>query len=247
MRGGQKPDAFPAKIAGRVRSRSGHADPVRVSLRALSMNCLRLSAFFALSLPPFASAAEPLYANDFQSAEVGKTPKDFLVISGAFTVQQDGANKVLELPGEPLDTFGALFGPTEKDGLSVSARFFGTKTGRKFPAFGLSVNGAGGWRLQVSAAKKALEIFKGDDSRISVPFEWTSGAWTSLRIQVRKTPAGSWVVEGKAWLSANAEPQKPSIALEEKDAPSAGRPGIWGSPFSGTPIRFDDLLIVPAS
>ena len=211
------------------------------------MNRLRLSAFFALALPLFAPAAEPLYANDFESSEVGKTPKDFLVISGAFTVRQDGANKVLELPGEPLDMFGALFGPSEKDGLNVSAKFFATKTGRKFPAFGLSVNGAGGWRLQVSAAKKALEIFKGDDVKISVPFEWTGGAWTSLRIQVRKTPAGSWMIEGKAWPAAGAEPPKWSIALEEKDAPSAGRPGVWGSPFSGTPIRFDDLLIVPVS
>ena len=211
------------------------------------MNRFHLSAFFGVVLPLFAPAAEPVYTNDFESAEVGKAPKDFLIISGAFIVRQDGANKVLELPGEPLDTFGALFGPSEKDSLSVSAKFFGTKTGRKFPAFGLSVNGTGGWRLQVSAAKKTIELFKGDDAKMGVPFEWTSGAWTSLRIQVRKTPAGSWMIEGKAWASTGAEPAKWSIALEENDAPSAGRAGIWGSPFSGTPIRFDDLAVVPAS
>ena len=211
------------------------------------MNRIPLSTLFALALPVFAPAAEPVYANDFEKDEVGKTPKDFLIISGAFTVQQDGANKVLELPGEPLDTFGALFGPSEKNGLSVSAKFFGTKTGRKFPAFGLSVNGAGGYRLQVSAAKKLIEIFKGDEVRSSAPFEWAAGVWTTLRIQVRKTPAGAWMIEGKAWPAASAEPPKWSISLEEKDAPSAGRPGIWGSPFSGTPIRFDDLVIVPAS
>ena len=211
------------------------------------MNRTHLSALFALALPVFAPAAEPVYANDFEADEVGKTPKDFLVISGAFAVQRDGANKVLELPGEPLDTFGALFGPAEKDGLSVSAKFFGTKTGRKFPAFGLSVNGAGGYRLQVSAAKKLIEIFKGDEVRSSAPFEWVTGEWTTLRIQVRKTPAGAWMIEGKAWPAAGAEPPKWGISLEEKDAPSAGRPGIWGSPFSGTPIRFDDLVIVPVS
>ena len=211
------------------------------------MNRFHLSALFASALPVFAPAAEPVYANDFEAAEVGKTPKDFLVISGAFTVQQDGANKVLELPGEPLDTFGALFGPSDKDSLNVSAKFFGTKTGRKFPAFGLSVSGAGGYRLQVSAAKKLIEIFKGDEVKSSTPFEWVGGAWTSLRIQVRKTPAGSWMIEGKAWPAASAEPPKWNISLEEKDTPSAGRPGLWGSPFSGTPIRFDDLVIVPAS
>ena len=209
------------------------------------MNCLRFAALFAFALPSFAAADVPVYANDFESAEVGKTPKDLLVISGAFTVQADGGNKFLELPGAPLDMFGALFGPSEKDGVSVSAKFFATKTGRKFPAFGLSVNGPGGYRLQVSAGKKQIEIFKGDDVRIGMPFEWTDGAWLSLRIQVRKTPAGAWTIEGKAWPAAGAEPEKWNIALEEKDAPAAGRPGIWGSPFSGTPIRFDDLAIAP--
>ena len=204
-----------------------------------------LSALLALALSAFANAAEPVYANDFESADVGKPPKDFLIISGAFLVQQEGANKFLELPGSPLDTYGALFGPAQMDGLSATAKFFGTKTGRKFPAFGLSLNGAGGYRLQVSAAKKQLEIFKSDESRSSVPFEWTDAAWLSLRIQARKTPAGGWVIEGKAWPAAAAEPEKWNIALEEKDAPAAGRPGVWGSPFSGTPIRFDDIAITP--
>ena len=209
------------------------------------MNSLRLSAVLALALPLFTRAEEPAYANDFQSAEVGKTPKDFLVIAGAFTVQQEGAQKFLELPGSPLDTFGALFGPAKMEGLSVTGKFFGTKTGRKFPAFGLSLNGAGGYRLQESAAKRQLEIFKGDESRVSVPLEWADAAWLSLRIQARQTPAGAWVIEGKVWPAGEGEPGSWSISLEEKDAPAAGRPGVWGSPFSGTPIRFDDLAVTP--
>lgn len=203
------------------------------------------SALLALALPDFANAAEPVYANDFESAEVGKAPKDFLIISGAFLVQQEGGKKFLELPGSPLDTFGALFGPAQTEGMSVTAKFFATKSGRKFPAFGLSLNGAGGYRLQVSAAKKQIEIFKSDESRIGVPFEWTDATWLSLRIQARKTAAGGWVIEGRAWPAGGAEPEKWNITLEEKDAPAAGRAGIWGSPFSGTPIRFDDLAITP--
>jgi hypothetical protein len=207
---------------------------------------LRPLLIFALALPLFSHAAEPIYANDFEAAEIDKTPKDFLVIAGTFLVKQDGANKVLELPGEPLDTFGVLFGPAQKEGVSARAKFFGTKTGRKFPTFGVSANGAGGFRLQVSPAKKALEIFKGDEARAGVPFEWTSGAWTSLRLQLRKTSTGSWIVEGKAWPAAAAEPPAWLVSLEEKDAPAPGRAGLWGSPYSGTPIRFDDLLLTPA-
>ena len=206
---------------------------------------LRAGVLFASALPSFTFADAPGYTNDFESQAIGEPPKDLLVISGAFSVQADGGNKFLELPGAPLDTFGALFGPMGKDGGNVSAKFYATKVGRKFPAFGLSLNGAGGYRLQVSAGKRMIEIFKGDEVLSSVAFAWQDAAWLRLRIQARKTPAGAWVIEGKAWPAATAEPDQWNIALEQKDAPTAGRPGIWGSPFSGTQIRFDDLAVVP--
>jgi len=189
-----------------------------------------------------ARAEEPLYKNDFESAEVGKTPAGMLVVAGDFTVQQGKEGKYLELPGEPLDSFGLIFGPSVKDNVTASARFFGTKKGRKYPAFGLSLNGVGGYRLQVSAAKGQLEFFKGDESKLSVPFTWTPDTWTMLRINVRKSGAG-WTVEGKAWVAGTPEPAKPMISTPEEKEPSAGRAGLWGSPFAGTPIRFDDLLI----
>jgi hypothetical protein len=208
------------------------------------MNPLCLSALLACSLSA-AAAAPPLYRNDFESAQVGETPKEFLILAGTFIVQQEAGNKFLELPGAPLDTFGLLFGPAQGDGLSASAKFFGTSKGRKFPTFGISLNGAGGYRLQVSAAKKALEIFKGDEARANAPFEWPAGKWSNLRIQLRKTPAGSFVVEGKAWPADGPEPEQWAVSLEEKSPPAPGRPGIWGSPYSGTPIRFDDLVVAP--
>jgi hypothetical protein len=207
------------------------------------MNRLWLATLLAGPLSALAATATPLYRNDFESVEVGQTPKDFLIIAGTFTIQQDAGNKFLELPGAPLDTFGLLFGPTEGEGLSVSAKFFGTSKGRKFPTFGVSLNGAGGYRLQVSAAKKALEIFKGDEARANASFEWPAGKWTSLRLQLRKTAAGSFVIEGKAWPAETPEPEQWTVSLEEKSAPTPGRPGIWGSPYSGTPIRFDDLEV----
>ena len=203
------------------------------------MNCTTFSALLALAFSSFANAAEPAYANDFQSAEVGKPPKDFLIISGAFLVQQEGANKFLELPGSPLDTYGALFGPAQIDGLSATAKFFGTKTGRKFPAFGLSLNGAGGYRLQVSAAKKQLEIFKSDESRLSVPFEWPDGTWLSLRIQARKTPAGAWIIEGHAWPAAVCRAGEMGHFARGKRRASAGPSRHLGQPLfrHSDPIR----------
>ena len=203
-----------------------------------------LSLFAVASFSGPLSAAEPLYKNDFEALDVDKAPKDVMVMAGDFTVKQDKDGKYLELPGEPLDTFGLLFGPSVQDDISACARFYGTKKGRKFPSFGVSLNGVNGYRLQVSPAKGALEFFKGDEAKLSVPFTWTSEAWTTLRITVRKSGAG-WVIEGRAWPAGSKEPEKPLITIEEPKEPSAGRAGIWGSPYSGTPIRFDDLLIEP--
>ncbi|MGB8169660.1 MAG: hypothetical protein WCF18_19320 [Chthoniobacteraceae bacterium] len=197
-------------------------------------------------LVTFAAGAAPVYENNFESATMEKAPEGAMAIAGDFLVKAEGGNKFLELPGEPLDTFGILLGPAGQGDLDASAKFFGTKTGRKFPAFGVSLGGVGGYRLMMSAGKKMLEILKGDEVVKSVPFEWTSGEWTTLRLQVRKAGAG-WLVEGRAWPSTGTEPKDWQITLELKDAPSAGRAGLWGSPYSGTPIRFDDLVITPAS
>ena len=202
-----------------------------------------VSLLFALVISSLAAAApKPLFSENFESAPAGKLPAGFKVLAGGFAVQQEGAAKFMELPGAPLDTFGVLFGPPEKPPIFASAKIFGTKTGRKFPAFGVSLGGAGGFRLQVSAAKKMLEIFKGDEVRASVPFEWTSGTWMHLRIQVR--PAGTGcIVEGKAWPADSPEPKEWLIKHEAPEAATAGPAGVWGNPFSGTPIRFDDLVV----
>lgn len=197
------------------------------------------------SLASGAFAAE-LYKNDFQAGAIGKAPEGALVISGDFQVKKDAQNQYLELPGEPLDTFGLLLGPAGQGDLSAMVRFYGTKKGRKFPTFGVSLGGVGGYRLVVSAGKKMLEILKGDEVKTSVPFDWAGDAWTTLRLQVRKSATGC-VVEGKAWASDAAEPAAWLIKLEESAPPPQGRAGLWGSPYAGTPIRFDDLIIAPVS
>ena len=167
-----------------------------------------------------------------------------MVLSGDFTVAEEGGQKFLELPGAPLETFGLLFGPPQPGDATATARFFGTKQGRKFPAFGISLGGVSGYRLEMSGAKKALELFKGDESRTTVPFEWQSGTWLHLRLQLRKSATGS-VIQGKAWPDGTPEPEKWTLTFEEKLPPPPGRAAIWGTPYSGTPIRYDDLQVGP--
>jgi len=216
-------------------------------MNIVTKTCAELVLVTGLAFGVFAQQAKPLYENDFEKAIVDKVPDDFLVLDGQFAVKEEGGNKFLELPGAPLDTFGVLFGPTEKEGTAVSARIFGTGKGRRYPTFAVGLNGQGSsaYRLQVSPAKKALELFKGDEVKAIVPYEWQSGAWTRLRLQVRKVKDGQWTVEGKVWT--DKEPSAWLVSFDEREQPVAGKASIWGSPYATTPIRFDDLKVAPAT
>jgi hypothetical protein len=189
-------------------------------------------------------AATTLYENNFENATVDQVPADFLVLDGDFSVKQSDGNKYLELPGAPLDTFGVLFGPTTNAGVQVSARIYGTGKGRRYPRFGIGLNGPGGYKLRVSPQINAIEIYKGDESITNVPFAWKSGTWTMLKLQVRAVGGQDWKIEGKAWTQTDPEPADWMISVDEKDAPHPGRASLWGAPYSGTPIRFDDLLLI---
>src|SRR5438132_9501322 len=122
-------------------------------------------------------SAKAIYENEFEKTELDKVPGDFLVLDGQFAVKAEGGNKFLELPGAPLDTFGVLFGPTEKEGVAVSARIFGTHKGRRYPTFAIGLNGQGStaFRLQVSPARKTLELYRGDEVTASAPYDWQPG------------------------------------------------------------------------
>ena len=170
-----------------------------------------------------------------------------MVLEGGFVVRQEGGNRFLELPGAPLDTFGLLFGPTETENVNASARFYGSGKGRRFPSFAIGLNGVSGYKLQMSPGKKALELLKGENEVLaSVPYTWESGTWTTMRLQIRKTAGGHWQLEGKAWKHGSAEPAKWMISHTANMPPIAGRAGIWGMPYSGSPIRFDDLMVTKA-
>ncbi|MBI3273211.1 MAG: hypothetical protein HYZ53_29745 [Planctomycetes bacterium] len=195
--------------------------------------------------PAGAPAPQPalLYRNDFEKTEPGTVPSDFLVVGGEFRVEQDGANRLLVLPGEPLDSFGLVFGPGEKENLQVHARIRGTGKGRRFPRFGVGLNGITGFKLQVTPASRTLELRRGDAARGQAPFAWKSGAWTHLRLQLRRLDAGGWRVEGRAWTEGEAEPTAWLVTADETEEPRAGRPWLGGSPDSGEPIHFDDLEV----
>src|SRR5262245_39428595 len=214
------------------------------ALPDLSMPMRLLILALSFSLGCYLQAAEKnLYENHFEKTEVGKVPEDFLVLDGGFTVKEAEGKKFLELPGAPLETFAVQFGPARSNDVSVSASFKGTSKGRRFPVFGVGVCGVAGFKLQLSPAKQALEIYRDADLKASVPYQWASGKWISLQLQVRMNGPNAWLVEGKAWDKEKTSPNQPTISFESKESPLPGRCSVFGSPFSGEPIAFDDFVV----
>jgi len=183
--------------------------------------------------------------SNFEKAEVGKVPEDFIVLSGTFTIAQADGKKVLELAGEPLDSSGLLFGPENAVGGDVTARLWGQSTGRRFPEFGIGAGDAGGYKLWLIPGQAKLELRKAETPITSASYRaWKSGAWSRLRLRISKADGG-WKIEGKAWPDGAAEPQKWDLTMTESQEPPKGRASIWGTPFSGQPIRYDELRFAP--
>ena len=194
------------------------------------------------------SPSAPLYANDFEKSPEGDPPADLTHLDrGEFKIKTVDSNKLLELPGDPVEKYGMLFGPEDQSFLCVSARIYGTSTGKRFPEFGVGLGDSNGYKLWLMPATGQLQIYRHEDVVATVPYAWKSGTWTSLRLQVRRINESKFVVEGKSWPHGAAEPKDWSIAYIETQEPPKGRATVWGSPYSSTPIRFDDLMVTTAS
>ena len=219
----------------------------RTANRVRTTNMIRIKQTASALLIGLAAlttyAAEPLYQTNFEKTKTGEVPEDFLVLDGDFSVKQEEGNKYLELPGAPLDAFGFMFGPSARHGNEISARMFGTKKGRRYPVFGIALNGVNGYRLQVAPAKRAIELLKGSAVVAKVPFRWGGGEWLRLALRVEQTGTAEWTITGKVWPDGKKAPTKPTITHKEAKEPRNGKPSIWGSPYSGTPIRYDDIVV----
>lgn len=193
------------------------------------------------------AAATILASATFDAVAVGELPDDFMILNGDFAVREETGAKFMELPGTPLESYAVMFGPAGRENMEVSGRILGFSKGRRYPAFTIGLNGLGGYRLKVSPAKRALELYTGPEDGgellANSALTWTSGQWVRLRLQVRKSGDSAWRIQGKAWMDGSGEPADWMVSHVERKEPLPGRPFVAASPYSGTPIRFDDLIV----
>lgn len=173
----------------------------------------------------------------------GEPPAEVFVVDGTIRIKEKDGNKAIEIGIDPLVDGCAMLGSSANGSASIQARAFASKNGRSFPRFGIGVHGQSGYRLIVLCAKKELQLVKNDQVIKSAPYEWTSDAWMNLKLEALKDAQGKWSISGKAWPAGVAEPVEPQIKHEDSTLKGQGKCSIWGTPFSGTPICFDDMKL----
>jgi hypothetical protein len=184
-----------------------------------------------------------LFVSHFENAPEGEALKDVVPINGTFVVKSFEGKKVLEIPGDPVDGYGMLFGPDGLTEATVSARVYATSTGKRMPEFGVGLGDTAGYRLWVMPMTGELQIVKGDDVVAKVSYAgWKSGEWMNLKFGV-EVRGGKILLEGKAWGVKDAEPSSWMVHVQENGEAVKGRASIWGSTYSSTPIRFDGLVV----
>lgn len=220
------------------------------SVRNFTMNSTMMKAcliLFTTITPLMLPAADTaptrasLFAEDFTQTPNGPLPDSFMVIQGEFAVKESGTNKLLELPGAPLDSHSILFGPVTNANVTVEARILSQRKGRRMPTFGVGLGGVAGYKLQVAPAKDAIELLLDTQAITNAPFAWKSGVWTHCQLQIEQQGENAWVIKARAWSEGDPAPTSWPIEIQTEEPPISGQASVLGSPFSGEAIQFDNL------
>lgn len=173
----------------------------------------------------------------------GEVPKEVFVVDGTVKIAAKDGNKAIMIDGTPIVDASAQLAVSAAGESSIQARVFASKRARSMPKFGISVHGMSGYRLLINAAKKQLELVKGDAVAASVPYTWTSETWVQMKLEVKRAEGTAWSITGKAWPADASEPAEPLIKHADKDLKGQGKTGVWATPYAETPVYFDDIEV----
>jgi hypothetical protein len=195
----------------------------------------------------FGQEVPAAFLANFEKEKLGELPDGMMEIEGLFTVAADGEkNKALKMSEDPLAENAVIMGPSFEGAGSVSVRVRAEKKRRSFPRFGIGVHGISGYRLRVVGASNLVELVKGEEVVQSVPFKWDAAVWNVLKLEVLQA-GEKWIVSGWVWPEGTEQPEVATIALESDDKPGRGKASLWGTPYAGKPVWFDDVKILPGA
>lgn len=213
-------------------------------LLPLSILCFALPAAAAEAQEP--AMAEPaVFSQDFEKSTEGAPGNDLTVTDGeaVFEIVREKDNKVLRMQPAPLVEGGVLLGPTIKGPGSVKARVLATSKRRSHPRFGVGMHGMSGYRVWIVPAVKELHLIRDDAVVARVPYTWASGSWVWLKLEVKAGEGDGSTISASAWQEGQPEPDSPLLTHKADSPPGTGKASLWASPFSSTPVSFDDASV----
>jgi outer membrane protein assembly factor BamB len=191
----------------------------------------KLTAFVRVRVSP---TLPYFYFNDFKNVPVGRTPAAWVNTMGKFSVVEFKGKKVLRKRNDnaapPVARINAYIGSPEQKDYTIETEIYGTKVRNKdMPDVGV---GAHRYKLYLIGNDKELRLNSWDAMpRIQkqVSFPWKPETWYRLKLSVHVAD-GKAIVQGKVWPSAEKEPEKWTVELEDTTPNTEGAPLIYGFP-----------------
>ncbi|MDG1326355.1 MAG: hypothetical protein P8P49_11360 [Opitutales bacterium] len=185
------------------------------------------------------------FSESFSNISTGEEPENMFILDGEFLVQRNEGNKVLELAGSPVGDFGFLFGSRIKDkAMELQFSFHSTRQGRRYPAIAAGIGGMRGYRFRWNASARKILLFRDEVLLVEKIISWESSTWWQIRFQVLPHLEGKNLIRLKLWQKGNQEPQDWFIEHEDQFSFKGGKCVLWGFPYAGNAIHFDDLNIL---
>ena len=185
------------------------------------------------------------WSEKFTNLSTGGEPENLFILDGKFLVTGNDDNKVLELSGSPVGDFGFLFGPRVMGkAMELQFSFHSIKQGRRFPAIAAAIGGMRGYRFRWNASARKILLFRDEVLLEEKLILWESSAWWQIRFQVLPHNQGQNLIRLKLWQKGTEEPKAWFIEHEDQFLFKGGKCVLWGFPYAGNAIHFDDLNVL---
>lgn len=185
------------------------------------------------------------FHENFSNISSKTEPESLFILDGSFLVNQNENGKQLELSGSPVGEFGFMFGSRIRErAMELNFSFFSSKQGRRYPSIAASIGGIRGYRFRWNPATQNILIYNDEVLLTEKNFPWNGDQWWKIRFQVVPLKNSRSLLKLKIWHGDSNEPEAWLIEHQDKFLFKGGKCVIWGYPYAGTPIYFDDIMIL---
>jgi outer membrane protein assembly factor BamB len=187
---------------------------------------------------------QPLpWSENFDSVAAGAVPPYWINASGKASVREVEGKKVLVKHSDnPFTKRARIFmGPTDWKNYTVEADVFATEKRRQMGDAGVV---AQRYNLILFGNHQRLELqsWQPETHRtVAKEFPWKPNTWYHIKLRVENRPDGKVLAQGKAWPTAETEPEKWQIEKVDSNGNHQGSPGIYAdAPYE---VMFDNLKV----